>query len=117
MPIRVSEAIDSDTAERVSVSRTASGGYINGLFVQGPVSKFVTLASVQQPNPKELQIVDKGERAKSLLTFRSLKQLRALDDRKNVIADVVTYDGGQYKIIAEGNWRVYGYTFAIGALE
>ena len=114
MTINVSEALDSDTAEVVTVTRTSSGSYVNGLYVAGSTSTFRTLASVQQPTPKDLQNLSEGERDMNPRLFISKKPLQTVSDRDNTIADTVTFKGKTFKIIKVGDWESFGHTDAFG---
>lgn len=115
MVIDVSEALDNDTAENITVLRTAAGGYIDGIYSPGAVSNFVTIAGVQQPKASELQKLPEGERNKDIRKFISIKELRTTNDRDGTIADSVFYNNIQYKIIMVEHWDVYGHSTAFGA--
>lgn len=115
MPIRVTEAIDSDTAEIIKVERKSEGAYVNGIYQEGSVSVLKMLASVQQPSPKELQYLPEGERDKDVKMFISNKPLRQTSDRDNIQADIVIHKGKKYKIILSGDWDSYGQTTSYGA--
>ena len=71
MVINVSEALDSDTAQIVTVERTSAGAYVDGIYQKGSTSTFKTLASVQQPTPKQLDILPEGEKSKDVKLFPS----------------------------------------------
>ena len=114
MPINVSEALDSDTAERITVTRTVPGAYVDGVYVKGSTSTFKTLASVQQPTLQQLQILPEGERDKNPRLFISKKPLRGTSDRDGIIADVILFKGMNFKIIDLGDWSSYGHTMAFG---
>jgi hypothetical protein len=114
MPINVSAAIDSDTAEIVTVERTSSGGYVDGIYVSGTVTTFKTLSSVQQPTTQDLQMLPEGDRDANPRLFISKKLLRMVSDRDNLVADVVLYKGLRFKIIALGDWISYGHNLAFG---
>lgn len=117
MPIQVSEAIDSDTAEKISVERY-SGSFVDGNYVKsGKPIRFNTLASVQQPTPKEIQNLPEGERDKDIKKFISLKPVRTSSDRDSTLPDIVIYKSVKYKIIMSGNWDSYGHTTAFGTRE
>ena len=47
MPINVSEALDTDTAEIITVNRT-TGGYVDGVYQENVSATFKTIASMQQ---------------------------------------------------------------------
>lgn len=117
MPINVSEALDIDTAEIVTVQRTSGGGYVDGIYQKGIVSTFKTVCSVQQPTPDELQNLPEGERNKDIRKFISKKPVRTASDRDGLIADVVRYKGFDYKIISVGDWDSYGHTTSFGARD
>lgn len=117
MPINVSEALDSDTAEIVTVIRTSNGGYVDGIYVKGTESTFKTICSVQQPSPQELQNLPEGERDRDIRKFITKKLVRTASDRDGLIADKVRYRGVDYKIISAGDWDAYGHTTSFGARE
>ncbi len=117
MPINVSAAINSQTAEKIVVERTTVGGYVDGVYVKGTVSTFKTLASVQQPTPKQLEVLPEGERTQDLRVFIAKKGLRSTHNKDGIIADIVTFKGVRFKIIADGDWVSYGYSFSIGARD
>lgn len=116
MPINVSEALDRDTAERVTVARQ-TGSYADGIFVKGASTTFKTLASVQQPTRQQLQTLPEGERTKDSRLFISKKVLRAGNDKDGTIADIVTHKGIQYKIVGVGDWSSYGHSSVIGVRD
>lgn len=117
MPITVSEALDSDTAEIITVERTSGGGYVDGIYQKGVVSTFKTICSVQQATPEELQNLPEGERNKDVRKFISKKAIRTASDRDGLIADVVLYKGFRFKIISAGDWDSYGHTTSFGARD
>ena len=117
MVINVSEALDSDTAEIITVERTSSGSYIGGLYVKGSKSTFKTFASVQQPTPNQLMILPEGEKDKNIRLFISKKYIRTTSDKDGLIADVVVYKGIRYKVISSSDWSNYGHTMAMGVRE
>jgi hypothetical protein len=117
MTINVSEALDSDTGEIVTVVRTVPGAYIDGIYSKGVESTFKTLASVQQPSAEQLDQLEEGERNRDARLFISKKPLRGMSDRDGTIADLVIYRGFRYKIIAPKDWSVYGHTTVMGVRE
>lgn len=116
MPINVSEALDYDTSEVITVKRQ-KGGFVDGLYIKGKTNIFKALASVQQPTPKQILTLPEGERDKNVFLFISNKPLQTADDREGTIADVVMYKGKNYKLIRAGDWTAYGHTMAFGARD
>lgn len=115
--INVSEALDSDTSEIVTVIRKAVGAYIDGIYVEGSLSTFRTICSVQQPTPKELLNLPEGERDKDIRKFISKRPIRATSDRDGTTSDIISYKGLTFKVIQAGDWNAYGYTECYGARE
>ena len=117
MPINVSEALDVDTAEIITVERDTGSGFIDGLYVKGSTKKFKTLASVQPVTPQDLQTLPEGERNKDLRKFISKKPLITSSDKDGVLADTVIFKGQRFKIVALGDWNSFGHADAIGARD
>lgn len=117
MTINVSEAIDGDTGQIITVVRKTGGAYVDGLYVEGVESSFKTIASVQQPTPDEIEKLPEGERNKDLFKFYSKKPLRATSDRDGTEADIAILNSVRYKIISAEDWNIFGHTVAIGARE
>ena len=115
MPINVSQAINHSTAETVTVERRAGGEYVDGIYQAGSIETFSTLASVQQPSPDEMQMIEEGERNKDIRKFISLKEIRSTKDRDGQEPDYVIYKGNKYKIIMSADWQSYGYYRSFGA--
>jgi len=117
MPVNVSDAIDADTAEIITVTRTANSGYVDGIFVKGTTVNFKALASVQAPTGDELQDLPEGSRDSSALKFFSKRPIFTISDRDDFDADIITYQGIRYKIVTSRNWNAYGHTVAIGVRD
>lgn len=114
MPINVSGAICSATAEKITIKRN-SGSYVNGLWVEPdePVS-IKALASVQQATAKQVLLLPEGERSSDTKVFFSNKPLYGSSEKSNTPSDEVLYKGNLYKIITPEDWESYGYTRAMG---
>ncbi len=117
MPIDVSEAIDSDTAEKITVERSSPGTYPDGLYAAGPTSTFKALASVQQPTPRDLQNLPEGERVKNPKMFICTKKLQTASEDDSTLADVLTFKGVRFKVIMLADWLSYGHNTAFAVKE
>ncbi len=114
MPINVSEAIDTDTAEIITVERL-TGSYVDGIYVKATTPiKFKTLASVQQPTTKDLIRLPEGQRDMDVRKFISLKPLLTASDRDGDPADIALYKSKRYEITVSGDWESYGHTTSMG---
>ena len=117
MPINVSEALDSDTAEIVTVERRGTGTWVDGKYIKGDATTFKTVCSVQQPTPEEIQNLPEGERGKDIRKFITKKPVRTTQDKDADIADRIYYKGIWYKLVDAGDWNAYGHTTAFGARD
>lgn len=117
MTIDVSDAIDDDTAEELSVIRTTAGGYVDGIYVDGAETSFNSLISSQQPTPAEVQMLPSAERKKDIRKFISDDELFTDDDIASTVADQVIFRGFKYKLIKASGYQSYGYTRAFGARQ
>lgn len=115
MPINVSEAIDSDTAEIITVTRYTGGSRINGIWQPGTPSQFKTLASAQPASADDLQNMPEGERDKVIFKFISKKPIRTVQDRDGEEADEITFKGSDWRVIKGGDWSSYGHNTVFAA--
>ena len=115
MPINVSEALDTDTAEIITVNRT-TGGYVDGVYQENVSATFKTIASMQQPTPAQLERLPLGERDKNIFSFISKKPIFSVKDRQGLPADKIIFKGKTYEVIASSDWSSYGHTTGMAAL-
>lgn len=114
MPVQVSGAINADTAEPITVFRKTDGGYVDGVWVEGSESSFPVLASVQQPSPKQLEVLPEGERSPDVKLFISLLPIYTSNDFDDTEADHIEWNGKRYKANSSGDWSSYGQTTVLG---
>ena len=117
MPINVSEAIDLDTAERITVERRSPGARVGGLYVPGATSTFKALASEQQPTPRDLQTLPEGERVKNPKMFICTKKIQTASEDNSTLADVIISKGVRFKVIGLADWLSYGHNVAFAVKE
>jgi len=117
MAINVSEALDLDTAVIVTVERKTGGAYVNGLWVPGSTVTFKTLASPQQPTPRQLQVIPEGERNQDIRLFYCKKVVRTASDKDQLEADVILHKGLRFRVMQLADWGTFGHTIAFGARE
>lgn len=117
MPINVSEAIDSDTAERITISRD-TGSYVDGLWVANGAPLLVpALAGVQQPSTKQLEVLPRGEKATDAKLFISNKRINTTDAKSGLPADNIIFEGETYKCYAAADWGSYGHWTVVGVRQ
>ena len=109
MTINVSEALDSDTAERITVSRFGTGAYVDGEYVPATPSTFKALASVQQPTPQQIEFMPSGERNNDPRLMICNKLLREASTKEKTVADKIHYKGKIYKVVQVMDWTAFGH--------
>jgi len=117
MPINVAEALDSDTAEVITVERRTGGSRVNKKWVPGSPTLFKTLASAQPATSDDLQILEEGERDKVIFKFISKKPLFTTKDREGTEADVIIHKGDRWRVVSGGDWSSYGHNTVLAAKE
>jgi hypothetical protein len=113
MVINVSDALNSDIAEEVTIYRS-SGNYIDGIYLKDDPELIETIASVQQPNDDELESLTSGERDSDPLKFITKQHVQTVSDRDGLPADEIFFNNRFYKIIKSQLWDAYGHTTSIG---
>lgn len=78
------------------------------LIPDAPVT-FTIKAAVMPATEQDLQIVPEGEYTNENLKLFSQSELFIGNDDNVKNPDIVSYSNWNYKIIARGNWAVYGY--------
>ncbi len=115
MTIKVTEALDVDTAKIVTIIRQTKGGYVDGLFVEGQELFIKALASVQPATPQQIKSVPEGERSADLRAIYINKPIYVAGQFAQV-SDSIKFKNTRYKIIAVGDWDDFGYTYGIGVV-
>lgn len=114
MPLKVRDAIGADTGERVVIRRRASGDYADGIWVEGTPELLKALASVQQPTKQQLELFTGLERGKDMRSFYVNRYVRTASEFNNEEADIILWNGREYKAMQLGDWDSYGYCIAVG---
>ena len=117
MPINVSEALDSDTSEIITIERKLGGSRVDGIWVPGAPSTFKALASAQPASASDLQSLPEGERDKDIFKFISNKPIFTTQDRTVAEADVIIFKGTRWRVISSGDWSSYGHNTVLAAKE
>ena len=112
--INVSEALDFDLCESISVMRTSTGSYIDGIYQDGTKSYFNSIASIQQPTSEDIQFITEAEKTTDLKLFICKDILKTSNEKLKTIADIVLCSFGSYKIISVKDFSNFGHTTCIG---
>ncbi len=113
--INVSEALDSDTAQFLTVNRYKST-LVNGQFQIQLVKTFKTFGSAQ-PLSNPVSVLPEGVNSMEVFEFITKELIRAPDSNTNTPADVVVFKGNFYRIFRPGDWVDYGYSSAYGVYD
>jgi len=114
MPFKVSDAIGTDTGERVIIRRKTDGEYINGIWQEGTPILIKAIASVQQPTKQQIELFTGLERIKDMKTFYVNKFVRTSNDFDNEEADEIMWKSRVYKAMHLGEWESYAYNIVLG---
>lgn len=114
MPINVSQAICSDTGEKITIRRKSEGFYDKGIWQEGLVTTIRALASVQQPSKQQIELYTGLERDKDMKTFYANKYIRASSEFEDNEADEILWKGRTYRAMQLGEWDSFGYNIVLG---
>ncbi|KAI3344449.1 hypothetical protein FC831_14505 [Clostridium botulinum] len=113
--INVSRAVnDPRISEPFKVFRK-SGEWIKGRFIQE--EKEIGMSGVIVPaTNKEIEMIPEGDRTKGEISIHTTKELYTTHSEANEegTSDEIEWEGERYKIYSLGNYKKYGYWFAIG---
>lgn len=115
MTITVNEALDYDLCEKVTLVTTSVGFYQNGLYVKGSESERNILASVQQPSPKQLEILEKGQRDRDIKLFICNAPVNTVDSGIGKPADKIIRKNDTYEVLQSSDWNSYGHSSVMAA--
>lgn len=116
MPINVSQAIDSQTGERIRVHRQMVGRYVDGLYVEGKTKVIKAMASQQVVTPEMMVGLEGTERTRDIKVFFVNKRVYSSNEITKEPADIIEWQGKYYRVMKVGDWSSYGYNYALGAL-
>ncbi len=114
MPISVKQAINSETGEKIQIRRMTGGDFVDGIWNPGQLTIIKAFASVQQPDPEEIQLITGLERDKDVKIFYTNKAVQASSDFDDTEADKLVWKGKVYKAMKPADWSSYGYDAVIG---
>jgi hypothetical protein len=97
----------------IEITRTESGSYIDGEWVEGSTSTFTVQVNIQPLKPHEILMLPESERTRSWWKVYSADVLRTLKEGENGwAADEFTWKGDRYKVMKVDDW-----TSGMGILE
>lgn len=85
----------------VTVTRGTAGSYTNGRYVAGSTSEItISEISVQPMSARERQLLPEGTKDKEVIKLYTTTALLSADQATRVPADVVAYQGLNYRVFA-----------------
>lgn len=92
------------------ITTTTTGQYVNGRWVPGTTGTtqepdFTIRTSVQPARGKELEVLPEGLRTSEVYKIYPEIELRAVDQHSQEEADIVVYNGNEYKVQHLEAWQ------------
>lgn len=87
-----------------TVSRPATGSYVDGRWQAGAPSTFDITASIQPARGRELAILGEGQHGPEIRVCYTTSDLRATPGG----CDVVTIDGERWNVVRVERWQAFG---------
>jgi len=106
--IDVSGAFNGFT-QAISIDRTATGTRdANGRWVDGGITNITINAVVQVANADDVQILPEGERTNEIIKVHSISLMQTASESGQDTADLINYQGKQYKVMSDFNRATLG---------
>lgn len=101
------ELMSNDLArvERIPVTRFYPGKIVGGKMKASKMKPFLIIASVQNPNGRDLEIMEEGRRQMFTLKIYTENQLLTSDDQKSQRADLLTLPEGDFEVFHVQHFR------------
>lgn len=105
----------ADLLEPVTVSSSLPGAYVKGHWVTGGVTTSTIFASVQPASNEDVnELRPEGDTLSSYKKFYSAYSFKPADKNTGTEADLLTFEGSDYKVLTVADWHgVGGYNKAL----
>lgn len=90
------------------INRSATGSYVDGRFVPGPITQLSVDAVVQQATPDEIRLLPEGRRGGEIISVFTEIELKTTDESsKQTKGDSFVYLGKTFEVHKIGNWNTH----------
>lgn len=90
-----------------TVTRTAQGSYVNGLYVPGATEDIQITADIQPVKGDLLRNLREGQSSDDVRVVYTNVELVALDETRGIVADVLEHDGDLWRVFKVERFRVF----------
>lgn len=98
-----------DLLEPIVVSVSSPGSRIKGHWVPGAVTMVNSYAVAQPASNEDInELKSEGDKTSSYKKFYSTHVFKAADKALQTEADIITYNGEQFKVLTVTNWASLG---------
>lgn len=101
----------SNFAEDVTLTRTAPGSFVAGVYVAGATTASTIIASVQPMNAQEMQNYPELQRSSEVLKIYTSEALQVASEATGAVADRITMRGKTYQVQRVEPWE-YAFSFS-----
>lgn len=108
----VSEAF-GDFLESVSITRSATGSYIEGVWIPGSTSSVSINAVVQNVQPDDMRVLEEGMRTSEAIKLHSTADLIPLSEADKTVGDIIAYQGFNWQVVNVARRFIGNYNKAI----
>ena len=91
-----------------TVTRSKSGSYVKGRYVEGPKETILMKGSLQPISGAEVKMLEEGERVRDHFTFYSYEPLSIIGTKNLAQADRMTINDVKYRVVTVEAWQNSG---------
>lgn len=107
----MAQSLISNFAEVVTLTRTAPGSFLNGIFVAGAETAFPVIASVQPMTAMEMENYPDLQRSSEVFKLYTAEPLQVSNEATGSVADKITMRGKTYQVQRVEPWE-YAFKFS-----
>ena len=96
----------SSFRKTITVTRTAPGSYVNGMWVEGSVSSLSARMSIQPLRLEEMDALPEGRRSSKAVKIYSDALLLPADQEASQNADKVLWQGKTWEVVACDSYQM-----------
>jgi hypothetical protein len=103
---------DADVCSPFTIQRNP--GQFSGGGWQAYTPQIIrAFGAVRNATGRELEMVPEADRVHESMSFRSTTPMYMTDEAMGITADILTWNGEQYRVVLSKNYSEQGYYFAI----
>lgn len=113
--VNLSEILeDPDLCGAFTITRNP-GMFGAGGWEPGSVQMINAFGAVRNATQEDMRIVPEGDRVEQMISIRSVFEMHVTSEDLGITADIITWLGVKFRVVARKIYAEQGYTFAVAS--